>query len=187
LNEQNKPINTFRSESFIIVETVKNSTWIECYGNERTYNDAQHWADDLRQGIRVRSRLRDYEFSQSKNVYDSVDYVPETLKSKPNRTILLDIELDNQYILEKINIFLNHDQFWVNGIRYNNDEAVGNTPMGNLLAYKSQIKLIESDYQNGESRELTGEEPPKPPAEYRISSAGNIRVSKVGNNRKYTG
>jgi hypothetical protein len=165
LNEQNKPINIFKSENFKVSEIVPNSTWIECYGNERTYDDSQHWANDIRQGIRVISRLRDYEFSQSKNVYDSVDYVPETLKSKPNRTVMLDVDLDNQYILEKINLFLNHDFFWVNGVRYNNDEAVSNTPMGNLLAYKSQIQLIESDYQNGESRELTGEFPPVPPPE----------------------
>lgn len=188
LYEQNKPINNFKAETFKVSEIVKNSTWIEGYGNERTYNDSQHWANDNRQGIRVKSRLRDFELIVSKNDYDSTNYVPETLKSKPNRTVMLDVESDNQYILEKINLFLSHDLFWVNGVRYNSAESVGNTPMGNLLAYKSQIKLIESDYQNGESRELTGEEPPKPPAALRIyNNAGDVRISKIGNNRKYTG
>ena len=163
LNQALKVVNTFRSEPFNISANVPNSTWIECYGNERSYNDGQHWSDDNKQGIRIVSSLRDYEFAQSKNVYEPSDYVPETLKSKPNRVVVLNVDKDSQYMLERIHLFLNHDEFYVNGVRYNNDEPVSVDPLGNLLNYKAQIKLIESDYQNGESRGLTGDVPPEPP------------------------
>lgn len=185
LVEAEKPINTFVSESFFVSETIKDTVWVEWYGNLRSYDDGMYWTGEYKQGVRLKARLRDYELSQSKNVYENVNYTPQTLKTKPNRAIIMDVDLVAQWIIEKLNIGLNHDNFWVNGVEYNNDEAVINTALGDLLAYKTSITLIELNYQNGQSRELFGELPIIP--EVRLGLAVNDTQALAINNTQALG
>jgi len=170
LYQPEKPIVTFRSEPFIVAQTVKNSVWVEWYGNLRSYDDGMYWTGDYKQGVRITARLRDFELSQSKNVYENVNYTPQTLKTKPNRAVSLTIDNTAQWILEKLNIALNHDQLWCNGVEYNNDEAVSHTPLGDYLGYTAELILIETNYQDGQSRELFGELPQPPSVSFGLAA-----------------
>ena len=51
--------------------------------------------------------------------------------------------------------------------------------MGRLLQYKSSIKLVESDYENGESNVLTGEVPPETVIALAISDTQALGINNT--------
>lgn len=153
-----RPYVLFRSEVFNVTDKLDNSIWIEYRGNDFGYNDQIVWPAEY-QGLRLIGRDREFIPEQSKTVYDNSDYAPITLKSKPIRKMLLEINNAPYWLIEKINIGLSHDEFYVNGIRYNTDEVISPGKLGDLLTLKATITLTQLDFEDGEDKEITGEVP----------------------------
>ncbi len=178
LIQVDSPAITFRSEPFNLKSKWKDTIWFECYGNLKTYDDSQYWVD--KQGIRVRAEDKNVIFGQEKNVDTNSNYTQRTLKAKPNRSVAVQFDLEPAWVYEKLNIFLNHDEFYMNGIQYNNDEAVNVENLGRLIQYKSVIELQEYKYQDSDSKVLTGDTPILPTGD--VLLINNTDALSINNN-----
>ena len=156
-NDFDKPELIKQSEIFSISESIEHSLSIEWFNNNYGYDDQMHWDVGRRQMIRLICMDRELSSDQNKTVYTNAGYYPMTLKSKPLRLLNLIIDKAPFWIIEKINIGLSHDEFYVNGIRYNTDAVIEIEKLGDLLLNKASIQLTQFDFEDGEDKEVTGE------------------------------
>ena len=156
-NDFDKPELIKQSEIFSISESIEHSLSIEWFNNNYGYDDQMHWDVGRRQMIRLICMDRELSSDQNKTVYTNAGYYPMTLKSKPLRLLNLIIDKAPFWIIEKINIGLSHDEFYVNGIRYNTDAVIEIEKLGDLLLNKASIQLTQFDFEDGEDKEVTGQ------------------------------
>jgi len=153
-----RPNFQFFSECFNVSTIVLDSIFIEWFGNDFAYPDQMYWSD-FKQGVRVIGRDREFTPEQNKSVYDNSDYAPITLKSKPIRNMLLEINNAPFWMIEKVNIGLSHDEFYVQSVQYNTGDAISQEKLGDLLTAKATIQLTQVDFENGEDKPIDGEIP----------------------------
>lgn len=151
-----KPTVTFQSDKFEVTDYLEDTILIEWYGND-SYDDKIHWVD-LRQFLRLNGDIEKLSPEQSKSIYDNSDYAPITLKSKPIRLATMYINKVPDWIMEKVNAALSHDEFYVNNVQYNTDELIEVTRLGNTQLQSISITLSQLNFENGEDEEITGGE-----------------------------
>lgn len=149
---------SFLSEVFYIQETFEDSRKVEWRGNSFSYDDQMHW-DGFDNRAFVRSVCLDKKMTplQSKTTYQNSDYTPINLIAKPNRSVTLEIDSAPFWIVEKINIGLCHDEFYLNEIQYNSEETIEIEEQEDLLKIGGSVELTEIDYENGEDKAISGE------------------------------
>jgi hypothetical protein len=145
---------TFQSEIFDVVTEVKDSILIEWFGND-AYDDMMHW-DGINQSIRVVGRDRNLSPEQSKSIYENTDYAPITLKSKPIRLLQVDINIVPYWVIEKINIALSHDKFYIQNVQYNSEDIIESEVKGDSQMYSATITLTQLNFEDGEDKQITG-------------------------------
>lgn len=156
-SEVGKPAFQRFSDYFEVLEEVPNTLLIEWRGNLNGYDDQMDWVNhSLKQNLRVSASDRDLEADQNKSVYDNSSYAPLTLKSKPIRKMILNINRLHQLLVEKINIALSHDEFYVNNVQYNTDSSPESEILGDTMQYKGTITLTQINFEDGEDEEVTG-------------------------------
>lgn len=155
VSDVDKPLNTIQSELFHVVEEMPNSVLIEWFGND-AYDDKMHWTD-LKQFVRIDGSDRNLSPDQSKSIYENSDYAPITLKSKPLRKLELIINKVPYWVIEKINIALNHDDFYCNTVQYNGEDVIEPTILGDTQLYSGTVLVTQLDFENGEDTEISGE------------------------------
>jgi len=153
--DSGRPTFLFQSETFEIVDEYDDSILIEWFGND-SYNDQIYWTDK-KQSIRVEGYDRDLLVEQSKSVYDNTDYAPITLKSKPIRQTEVVINRTAFWVIERINLGLSHDEFYVQGVQYNTGDVIEAEKLTDSRLYKGVVTLTQLDYEDGEDTEITGE------------------------------
>lgn len=146
-----------QSEAFNISPKLDNSIYIKWFGND-SYDDMMHWTD-LHQGIRLVGRDRELIPDQNKTTYDNSDYAPITLKSKPIRRMELEINLAPYWLIEKINLGLSHDNFYVQEVQYNTDAVIEIERLGDILLKKGIVELTQLDFEDGEDSVISGTAP----------------------------
>jgi len=155
-----KPLATFQSEYFNVSEELNDSIWIKWRGNLTAYDDMMDWeSHSLYQGIRLIGRDRELTPEQNKTIYDNSDYAPVTLKSKPIRNMELEINNAPYWMIEKVNLGLSHDEFFVQEVQYNTSEVLQADKLGDLLTKKATVVLTQVDFEDGEDTEITGDIP----------------------------
>lgn len=150
-----RPTFTFQSETFEVVEEFEDSILIEWFGNN-SYNDQIYWTDK-KQSIRVEGYDRDLLAEQSKSVYDNTDYAPITLKSKPIRQTEVVVNHAAFWVIERINLGLSHDEFYVQGVQYNTGDVIEAEKLTDSRLYKGKVILTQLDYEDGEDKEIEGD------------------------------
>ena len=156
-SDVDKSTFVIQSEIFEVVDYMPDSVLIEWIGNDYAYDDQMHWGSK-KQFIRVIGRDRELQVEQSKSVYNNSDYAPVTLKSKPIRNVKIEFELLPYWMVEKINLALNHDYFYCNGVQYNTEDLIEAEAKGNSQLYTASIIATQINFENGEDDEITGGE-----------------------------
>ncbi len=155
-SDNDKSTVTFQSEIIKIVEEFKNSILLEWIGNY-SYDDKMHWTD-YKQFLRVEGSDRDITADQNKTIYQNTDYAPINLKSKPLRICSIKINLVSDWIGEKINLALSHDEFYCNEIRYNLEDLFEQTILTDSRMQTIVIEATQIDFEDGTDEEITGGE-----------------------------
>ena len=148
------PAFIIQSEVFTVSETVEDSIFVKWFGNE-PYDDQMHWTN-LNQGIRINGRDRELTPDQNKSVYDDSSYAPLTLKSKPIRKALIEIDTAPYWLIEKINLGLSHTDFYIQDVKYNTDSVVETEQLGDLLIKKATLELTQVDFEDGDDSLISG-------------------------------
>jgi hypothetical protein len=92
--------------------------------------------------MRVKGMTRDSLTINNKTIYNNSNYEPVTLKAKPITQRTLNIDFAPFYMVEKINIGMNHDKFLVNLEEFNSQEPLTSAPLaGGNLMYKATATL----------------------------------------------
>jgi hypothetical protein len=120
---------------------------VEWYGNSRSYDDRLYWSTTWgNQLMRVRGRTRDSSTINQKTIYNNSEYDPVTLLAKPITQRIITIDFAPFYIVEKINIGMNHDKFIVNLENLNGQSPLTVTAMqGGNLMYSATATLTLID------------------------------------------
>lgn len=151
-----KPSFKFFSECINISEKVNDSIFIEWFGNNFAYNDQMYWSD-IKQGVRIIGRDREFTPEQNKTIYENSDYAPTTLKSKPIRNMLLEVYNAPYWMIEKINLGLSHDEFYVQSVQFNTDDVIQQDKLGDLLTAKANIVLTQINFEDGQDKLIEGD------------------------------
>jgi hypothetical protein len=185
LSEAGKAEGLFQSEVFTVSDEIEDSTFVEWFGNDQ-YDDKMHWTD-LKQGIRIISSDRNLLTDQNKSVYSNSDYAPISLKSKPIRNMEFVINNAPFWLIEKVNLGLCHDDFYINDLQYNTGEALEVEVLGDLLTKKASIILTQVNFEDGEDNEVTGGIIPFPESHLKINATDDLLINGSGDKLLITG
>lgn len=169
-----KPIATFRSEWFHVTETHNDSLLLQWNTSD---NDGMIWGDKS-QSIRVKGRLFDFETGNTKHNYTDSDGAVITLTGKGSRHKVLQIEPVPQWIVERLNLALIHEHFYINSVEFTCEDKIEANRIGETNLYDVSIKLREKYYEDYTSdEEMTGEYPEIVHYNLKISDADELLIS----------
>lgn len=165
-SDWDKPQAIFQSEWFEVKTSFDNCLLIEWKNkNFNPYDDGIIWANTT-QHIHIESYLYDYIPEVTKTVFESENYKLLTTQSQPIKTKKWIIEPLPDYILELLNIAMQHDYFIINSVRYNSEDTFETERQGETRLYPAQITLrVVEDAQGNayedysEDQQITGEIP----------------------------
>lgn len=150
--------NNFQSEWFEVITDTTDHLKIEWRNNGfAPYNDGIIWSDT--QKIWIESTLVDYEPKIEKTVFTTENSKLITTRSVPYKMRRWQIELIPDYILEKLNLAMQHDYFIINNVRYNSDETFESERQGDTRLYSSNILLQLVEDINGIGYEDHSDDP----------------------------
>jgi hypothetical protein len=154
--EIGKPIVTFISERFR-VENNCPGLKLEWYGSD-SIDDPFLW-DVEKATLRIDGEIKK-RLSGIENVtYTDPDGNIETTYARPKNKRLLQVNLISEYVQEVLDLAIQHDSFYVNGVEFGIDEGWEYEATDNLL-YAPKINLTQKNYYNfAEDEELTGINP----------------------------
>lgn len=163
-NAYQMPYVVFWSEKFNVAADFENTLPIKWGGNS-TIADGMRWSNvsysiDNYQQIRIQCRIIDISYGTEKSTYNDSNSELTTLNAYPNCTHILDLKQIPYYIIERISLGLQHDEFLINGVLYNIDEDFEMTNFKWQTMSTGQIPLKVVEYENYSSDEvLTGDIP----------------------------
>lgn len=150
--------NNFQSEWFDIITDTTDHLKIEWKNNGfQPYNDGVIWSQT--QKIWVESTIVDYVPIIQKTVFTTENNKLITTRAVPFKQKKWQLELIPDYLLEKLNIAMGHDYFYINSIRYNSEETFDNERQGDTRLYSSSIVLQLVEDQNSIGYEDYSDDP----------------------------
>lgn len=157
------PANTFWSEPFD-VQAEHEDTMVLRYGGNTGINDKMRWGEesytiDTYQQNRINSRILKPTFGINKSTYNDSDNELTNLNAYPNATDELEIREAPYYIIEKINLALGHDEFYVDDLLYNTDDELDLSMWEKKQMGSGKIPLRRVEYETSQDDELTGDPP----------------------------
>jgi len=139
------PYIQFLSEKFHVKTEWENTLLIKWQGNT-TMNDGMYW--DKFANLRVEGKITKTDYKSNKNTYDDSNYELITLRDNPNLSYRLDIRLIPNWIAEKINLAVGHDEFWCNDLLLNTSEVLELENFNNTTLFKGQLMMRRVVYEN---------------------------------------
>lgn len=162
-NSYDMPYVPFTSETFHIGNW--DDTQVHKWGGNTTISDGMRWGGtpyliSNYQQIRIRSRIIDIKFGTNKSTYvDSANELT-TLSAYPNSTHILEVSEIPYYLIERLSLALQHDEYYVDGMMYNVDEEFDLTTFKYRTVSTGIIPLRQVVYENYSSDPiLTGDIP----------------------------
>lgn len=152
--DADKPIAHFRTDWFIVKETMEFNTLIEWYGGVANEIPMQ-WGDQT-QEMRIPAHIADYAAGANvTTLEDSNNNIVNVVSNALNERFL-SIDNINAYMIEKLNIAITSDRFFVNGQEFGTGEAIDiGERSADTNTYTIRIKLREKNYLIGDT-EITG-------------------------------
>ena len=183
--DADKPVSTFQSQWFEVATSFPNHDFIEWKnGSFNPYDDGIIWGG-ITQKLWVKGRISDTIIGVEKSVFTASNYKLKTTQAQPIKSKNWIIELVPDYILESLNIFMQHDYFYINGVRYNSEGTFEDSErQGQTRLYNGTISLrVVEDAQGNayegysEDQTLTGELPTIEPGFFLINATDNILIN----------
>lgn len=190
-----KPILTYQSEWINFTENITNGLKIEWMMDSfPTYPDGIIWGG-YSQKIWLEGRISDLVTGSNKSVYETATNSLITTKASPYKQKKLQLEPIPDYLVEKLNIALDHSVFKINQVRYNSDEGLESSDrLGQSLEYPivATLRLISDakgqGYENYTNNvELTGELPVIEDAYLMINDTDYFLINDSGDRLKISG
>jgi hypothetical protein len=142
----------YRSELFQIATSFVNTIEIEYNTSE---NDGVVYSNDETFVINVEGRFAEYKAGSEKETYSSFNQRLVNLKSYPLRMILFEFGGLPRYMVEKLNIALQHEVVKINGVQYQSEEGIENELIRDEFyiseRYKGQVQMRQVVYENYET------------------------------------
>lgn len=177
-----QPYIQFLSETFQVAVEWENTLLIKWYGNS-TVNDGMYW--DKYAYLRVEGKITKTDYKSNKNTYDDSNYELITLRDNPNLSYRLDIRTIPNWIAEKINLAIGHDEFWCNDLLLNTSEALELENFNNTTLFKGQLMMRQVVYENYNNlEELEGNAPVFVSEYLKISDTDYLLISDTGDRLK---
>lgn len=142
----------FESEPFEVREEHENTVLMK-FGCNGSIADGMRWGEanyllDYPQYLRIEGQMIDIFFSGEINKYIDSDSELTNLNNYPNCLYNLDFKEIPYYLVEKINLALQHDYFEIDGLQLNIDDDFETTNYKNMLFASGSIKLRQVEYEN---------------------------------------
>jgi hypothetical protein len=169
--DTDKPVATYQSQWFEVATSFPYHDFIEWKNNEfNPFDDGIIWGG-ITQKLWVQSRISDTIIGVEKSVFTASNYKLKTTQAQPIKSKSWVLELLPDYMIESLNIFMQHDYFYINGVRYNSDGTFEDSErQGNTRLYNGQISLRVVEDAQGNAYEdystdqtITGTLPVIPP------------------------
>jgi len=139
----------YRSENFQIDGFDENKTVKIEYNTSET--DGIIYDNNESFVIRLEGRLAEYQPGQRKEVYTSFEESMKNLKGYPIRFVVLEFGHIPWYMVEKLNLALNHGVFKINGVEYQTDEDMETELIRNDIditnMYGGSVQLRQVEYE----------------------------------------
>jgi len=183
-SDNDKPIATYESEWFEIGTAFENHLQIKWKNATfNPYDDGIIWGGTM-QEIWVDSTLIDYIPGVEKSVFTTSNYKLITTQSQPTKSKKWRIELAPDYLYELLNIALQHDYFYINSVRFNNEETFEIERQGDTTLYPCEINMRVVEDTQGNAYEdysidqpITGVLPVILPSNILINATDNILIN----------
>jgi len=151
------PYIQFLSETFNVAVEWENTLLMKWQGNTNM-NDGMYW--DKFANLRVEGKIVKTDYKTNKNTYDDSNYELITLRDNPNLSYRLDVRLIPNWIAEKINLAVGHDEFWCNDLLLNTSEALELENFNGSTLFKGQLMMRQVVYENYKNLEELEGTPP---------------------------
>ena len=140
--DADKPVATYESEWFNIATEYDNDYLkIECKnGDFNPYDDGIIWSGET-QKLYLLGSIVDLMPGVEKSVFTASNYKMKTTQAQPLKSKKLKVELAPDYLYEILNIFLSHDYFYINSVRFNSEETFEIERQGDTRLYPSELTL----------------------------------------------
>ena len=162
-----KPVATYQSQWFNVATSFPYHVKAEWRNNDfNPFDDGIIWGG-VNQEIWVSSRISDTIVGVEKSVFTASNYKLKTTQAQPIKSKNWVLELIPDYMIETLNIFMQHDYFIINDVRYNSEGTFEDSErQGNTRLYNGQISLRVLEDAQGNAyedysvdQELTGDLP----------------------------
>lgn len=145
------PAAYYQSEWFEVADNYDNCLLVEWKnGSFNPYNDGIVWGSSS-QYMFIESRIAIIVPSVTKTIFTTENYKMISTQAHPLKNKKWEIELLPDYILELLNIAMQHDYFYINQVRYNSEDTIEVEQQGDTRLYSSNITLqiVEDAQGNG--------------------------------------
>jgi hypothetical protein len=182
--DEDKPVATYQTEWFEVDTAFADHLKIEWKnGSYSPYDDGVIYSDT--QKIWIKSRISDDVVGAEKTTFISENYKLLTTQSQPIKSKIWMVELIPDWIVEKLNIAMQHDYFYINSVRYNSDDSFEDTErQGDTRLYPASVTLRIVEDANGnayedysEDQEITGDLPVIESGSFLINATDKILIN----------